>query len=98
MRSSGELATRRQQLRVRSARLRAELAGDAAALGERFRLADELIAASRSGLARVTLVAGAIWLLFGRRARLIRLGARAVALWPLLRPLLPHLVRVLRRR
>ena len=93
-----ELAARRQRLLAESARLRAELAGDAAALGERFRLADELVAASRSGLARVALIAGAVWLVFGRRGRVFGLAARAVVVWPFLRPLVPHLMRLLRPR
>ena len=97
-RRSHELAARRELLLARSARLRAELAGDAAALGVRLHLADELVASARSGIAHVALIGGALLLVFGRGRRLLGLATRVAVLWPFIRPLLPHLRRLWRSR
>ena len=88
-----QLAARRERLRARSARLRGELAADAGALGVRFALADRLVAAARSDSGRLLLVGAAVLLLFTRPRRLLRLGLKALALWPVVVPLLPHVKR-----
>lgn len=93
-----DLAARRGRLLARSSALRAELAGDAAALGLRLHLADELVAGARSGATRAALIGSALLLVFGRGTRLLGLATRAVVLWPLLRPLVPYVARLLRPR
>ncbi len=90
------LEARRAALLVRSNGLRAELVDEAAALSGRFGLADQLVAIGRSGFTQVAVVAGALWLVLGRPGRVLRLASRVVMLWPLLRPLAPHVVRLIR--
>jgi hypothetical protein len=92
------LATRRAALLARSDSLRAALVDDAAALTGRFRLADQVVAVGRSGLAQVVFIAGALWLVLGRPGQLLRVASRLVMLWPLLRPLVPHVMRLIRER
>ena len=87
------LAARRELLCARSARLRGELAADAGTLGVRFRVADRLVAVTRSSSGRLLLLGAAALLFFGRPRRLIGLAVKALALWPLLGPLLPQLRR-----
>ena len=89
---------RRELLCARSQRLRHELAGDAAALGERFALADRIVAAARSDAGRLLLVGAATLLLFARPRRLLRLAVKALALWPVVVPLVPHVKRLLATR
>jgi hypothetical protein len=89
-----QLAARRELLRARSARLRDELAADAGALGVRFALADRVVAAARSDSGRLLLVGAAVLLLFGRPRRLLRLAVKALALWPIVVPLVPHVKRL----
>jgi hypothetical protein len=88
-----QLATRREVLCARSARLRGELADDAGALGVRFRIADRIVAVARSDGGRLLLVGAAALLLFGRPRRLVKLGLKLLALWPIVGPLLPHVKR-----
>jgi hypothetical protein len=92
------LAARRADLLVRSDSLRAVLVDEAAALAGRFGLADQLIAVGRSGFTQVAVVAGVLWVVLGRPGRVLRLASRVVMLWPLLRPLVPHVVRLIRAR
>ncbi len=87
------LAARREVLCARSTRLRAELADDAGALGVRFRIADRVVAVARSDSGRLLLVGAAALLLFGKPRRLVRLGLKLLALWPIVGPLLPHVKR-----
>jgi hypothetical protein len=88
-----KLAARREFLRARSARLRDELAEDAGALGVRFALADRIVAVARSDSGRLLLVGAAVLMLFGKPRRLLRLGVKLLALWPIVVPLLPHVKR-----
>jgi hypothetical protein len=85
------LAGRRFALAARSARLRAELADESAALALRFQLADRLVRIARSGLARTLVVGGAALLLFGRPRQLFRTAGRLLLLWPVLKPFLPEI-------
>jgi hypothetical protein len=84
------LAARREQLCAHSARLRGELAADAGALGVRFQVADRLVAAARSDSGRLLLAGAALLVLFARPRRVLRLGLKALALWPIVVPLVPH--------
>ncbi len=93
-----QIAARREVLCARSERLRGELAGDAAALGERFALADRVVAAARSDAGRLLLIGAATLLLFGRPRRLLRLAVKALTLWPVVVPLLPHVKRLFATR
>jgi hypothetical protein len=88
-----QLAARREVLCARSDRLRSELAADAGALGVRFRTADRLVAVARSDSGRLLLAGAAVLLLFGRPRRLLRLAVKALALWPVIVPLVPHMKR-----
>jgi hypothetical protein len=90
------LVARRKRLEARSDRLRAELAGEAGALAERLRLADEVVAAARSGFTRLALLGGSLLLVFGPRGRLLTMATRLVVFWPVLRPLIPHIARLWR--
>lgn len=85
-----QIATRRELLRARGVRLRRELATDAGAISERFALADRIVAAARSDAGRLLLIGAATLLLFGRPRRLLRLAVKALTLWPVVVPLLPH--------
>lgn len=93
-----QIAARREALCRRSERLRRELAGDAAALGERFALADRIVAVARSDAGRLLLIGAATLLLFSRPRRLLRLAAKALALWPVIVPLVPHVKRLFAAR
>ncbi len=79
------LAARREQLLVRSERLRLELASDAAELSTHFGLVDRLAAVGRSGIVRMLLGAGATLLLFGRTRRIIGIVSRLLVVYPLVR-------------
>jgi hypothetical protein len=92
------LAARRVALLARSDALRAVLVDEATALARRFGLADQLVAIGRSGFTQLAVVAGAMWLVLARPGRVLRLASRVVMLWPLLRPLVPHIVRLVRAR
>lgn len=92
-----QIAARRAMLCARSARLRGELAGDAAALGERFAVADRIVAAARSDSGRLLFLGAATLLLFGRPRRLLRVAVKALALWPVVIPLVPHVRRLFAR-
>jgi hypothetical protein len=92
------LAARRELLLARSERLRLDLSDDAAALALRFRLADRIVARTRSGLARALLVAGAALVLFGRPRLVVRSAVRLLMLWPVVRPLLPRVADLWRGR
>jgi hypothetical protein len=93
-----QVAVRREALRARSARLRRALAGDAAALGERFALADRIVAVARSDAGRLLFIGAATLLLFGRPRRLLRLAVKALTLAPMVIPLVPHVKRFLAAR
>jgi YqjK-like protein len=93
-----QIAARREMLRARSQRLRGQLADDAAALGKRFELADRIVAAARSGAGRPLLIGAAALLLFNRPRRLLRLAVKALTLWPVIVPLVPHVKRLLATR
>lgn len=93
-----QLAARRALLCARSDRLRRGLAGDAAALGERFAIADRIVAVARSDSGRLLFISAATLLLFSRPRRLLRLAAKALALWPVVVPLVPHVKRLLAAR
>jgi hypothetical protein len=93
-----QIAARREVLCARSERLRSELAGDAAALGERFAIADRVVAVARSDAGRLLLIGAATLLLFGRPRRLLRLAAKALTLWPVIVPLVPHVKRLFAAR
>ena len=88
-----QLAARRELLLARSARMRSELAADAGALAVRFRTVDRLVAVARSDAGRFLAIGVAALLLFGRPRRLLRLAAKALALWPVIVPLLPRVKR-----
>lgn len=90
------LARRRGLLLEKSARLRAELGEDGAALALRFRLADRLLALARSGPLRALVIGGAALAFFGRPRRLFRTASRLLLLWPMLRPFLPKLAELWR--
>jgi hypothetical protein len=92
------LAARRAALCAQSARLRSELAGDAGALGVRFRIADRLVALARSDTGKMLLAGAAVLVFFGRPRRILGLALKALALWPLIGPLLPHVKRFLGER
>lgn len=100
-----ELQARREVLLARSERLRAEIADDAHALGARFRSFDRGIALGRAGLAfgrsRLLvplLVAGGVAIVVARPSRWFRLASRALVLWPIVKPLVPHVVRYVQSR
>jgi hypothetical protein len=88
-----QLAARREVLCAQSARLRSELADDADALGVRFRIADRLVAVARSDAGKMLLAGAAVLVFFGRPRHILRLALKALALWPLVAPLLPHVKR-----
>jgi len=86
MSSRAELhAARRRSLIERSERLREGLEFDAAGLAGRFRFADQLVAAGRSGIFKVVLGGAAALLLSGRARSLLGLASRLAMLYPLLR-------------
>ena len=93
MKSRAELAARRAALIEESGRLRAELAVDAGELGLRFRLADRIVAAARSGNGRLILIGLAALMIFGRPRRVLGAALRLVKLAPVVLPLVPHLKR-----
>ena len=78
--------------------MRGELADDAGALGIRFRIADRIVAVARSDAGRLLLAGAAVLVFFGRPRRLLRLGLKLLALWPIVGPLLPHAQRLFRER
>ncbi len=93
-----QLAARREALCARSGRLRAELAGEIGALAGRWGIADRLVAIGRSGTGRLLVAAAALFVLFGRPRRVLRLGLQLLALWPVVARLLPHLKRLFAER
>ena len=93
-----ELAARRELLCARSARLRSELADDAGALGVRFRVADRLVAVARSDSGKLLLAGAAALVFFLKPRRIVRLAVKALALWPLVGPLWPHVRRFFAER
>lgn len=93
-----QLVVRREALRARSARLRRELATDAGSLGVRFRVVDRLLAVARSDSGRLLLAGAAVLVFFGKPRRIVGLALKALALWPLIGPLLPPLKRLFTER
>jgi hypothetical protein len=86
MSSRAELhAARRRSLIARSEQLRRDFGSDAAGLAVRFRFADQIVAAGRSGIFKVVLGGAAALLLSGRAGRLLSLASRLAMLYPLLR-------------
>jgi hypothetical protein len=83
---AAELARRRSVLIARSARLRGELAADARYVHGRLGFVERGTEAARSGRLLPYVVAGAGLLLLARPGRALRLGAKALALWPVVRP------------
>jgi hypothetical protein len=79
------LADRRRALLERSARLRADIGADAAALETRFAVLDRLVVVSRSGWARTLLTGVTALLMVTRTRRLIGLASRLLVLYPLIR-------------
>jgi hypothetical protein len=88
-----QLAQRRAALLQRSRRLRFELAQDAAPLAQRLRLADRILAVDRWDLARMLLSAGTTLFVFRRTRRVLRIAARLLTLYPVVRPLVARLRR-----
>jgi hypothetical protein len=88
-----QLAARREMLLARSARLRGELAADGGLLAVRFHTVDRLVATARTNSGRLVFIGAAVLMLFGRPRRLLRIAVKALALWPLVGPLLPHVRR-----
>jgi hypothetical protein len=79
------LAERRTVLLARSARLRAEIGADAAALETRFAVVDRVFIAGRSGWVRTLLTGAVALLMVTRTRRLISLASRLLVLYPLIR-------------
>jgi hypothetical protein len=100
-----DLARRRELLLARSARLRGEIAADASVVRRGAGLVDRGVGlvdrgaglfgrARRTGLLVPLALAGGLLLAAGP-SRVLRVAGRALAMWPLVRPLvrplLPHL-------
>jgi hypothetical protein len=93
-----ELAGRRAMLLARSERLRREVAGDVEGLRRDTALLDRGVSFARSGLLVPLAVAGGLLLAFGRPSRVLRAGAKLLALWPVVRPLVPRIAALLGAR
>ena len=86
MKSRAELlAERRRSLLARSARLRADIGADAAALEARLAVLDRIVVISRSGWSKTLLTGVTALLMVTRTRRLIGLATRLVVLYPLIR-------------
>ena len=85
------LALRREALCARSEELRASIGADARAISARLQAADRIVAVARSGTARALLVAAAAFMVIGRPRHVLKLGMRALALWPLISAVAPRL-------
>jgi len=92
------LALRRERLIERGDRLRAELESEGRDLALRLRVADRVVGIVRSGPVRALAIAGAALAILWYPRRLVRIAGRALVLWPLVRPLLPGLVKLWRER
>ncbi len=88
------LVARREILRATSADLRAALSEDSTALGLRFRSADRLVAAARSGTARGLLVGAAALVMLARPRRVLSLALQVIGLWPLIAAVTPQVRRL----
>jgi hypothetical protein len=86
-----EIAARRVKLCDESGLMRDALVDDVDGLKRRFRTADRLVAAARSGTTRALLVGAAALVVVGRPRQILKLALRTLALWPLVSPLLPRL-------
>lgn len=93
-----DLAARREVLLARSARLRDEIADDVRGLQRGAGLLDRgmgLLGGHRSrrgpGLLVPLAAAAGLLLVLRRPGRAVRLATRALAFWPLVRPLVPTL-------
>jgi hypothetical protein len=91
-----ELAMRRQLLLERSAQLRGDLAADGRVVAASLNLIDRGVALARSGIVRPTLLLAAVALFLVRPRAAWWLASRSLVLWPLLRRVLPRLVRIAR--
>jgi hypothetical protein len=86
-RAADALATRRELLLARSARLRDELVDDLGAVRRQLGPVERGFALARSGLLLPLVVGLGAALVAGRPARGLRRAGRVLALWPLVRPL-----------
>jgi hypothetical protein len=93
---AGELAARREVLLARSARLRDELADDAQRVQRGAAFVDRGASLARSGLLVPLAVAAGVLLVVGRPSRVLRVGAKLLALWPVVRPFVPRIAALLR--
>ncbi|MFO0690031.1 MAG: YqjK family protein [Myxococcota bacterium] len=84
-----ELAARREQLLLRSERLRRDLRASTRELERGWQTVDRGIAFARSKLMLPAIVAGGLLVVLVRPSRLIRIAGRALMIWPVVRPLLP---------
>ena len=97
---AAELAARREVLLARSARLRDEIVDDATSVQRGAAFVDRGASLARSGLLVPLAVAAGVLLVVGRPSRVLRVGAKLLALWPvvgpLVRPFVPRLAALLR--
>ncbi len=91
------LRTRRELLVARSARLRDEWVDGATELGARLSVVDRMVAAVRSGGLRSGLAGAAALFVVGRSGRVLRHAAGALKYLPWILPLLPRIMRLVRR-
>jgi hypothetical protein len=107
-----DLARRREVLLARSARLRDELADDVqfvrsgaglldrgvALLDRGIGLADRIGSPRRSSLLVPLALAGGLLLVLRRPSRVLRVAARVLAFWPVVRPFVPRVAALIAAR
>lgn len=107
-----DLARRREVLLARSARLRDELADDVqfvrrgAGLLDRgvglldrgIGLVDRIGSPRRPGLLVPLALAGGLLLAIGRPSRVLRVAAKVLAFWPVIRPFVPRITALIAAR
>jgi hypothetical protein len=91
-----ELARRHEVLLARSTRLRDELADEVRAVGRRLGGVERGVSIVRSGWFAPLVVAGGAALLVAGPSRWVRIAGRVLAVWPVIRPLVPRLAALLR--
>lgn len=84
-----QLAARREQLVLRSDRLRRDLRDSTRAFERGWQTLDRGIAFARSRWMVPAVVAGGLMIVLVRPSRLLQLAGRALMIWPVVRPLLP---------
>lgn len=89
-----ELQARREALLARSASLRDELELSGRDLGQRWRGLDRGLAFARSGLVLPAVIGGGLLVLAVRPSGLLKLAGRALLFWPVVKPLVPIVRRV----